>query len=133
MEVERFDGQCLLFASRDCRGECDAAAVVFREDLGKDLVQAIDQSLCGAEIGREGCKVELPWLCVWNFEPDLLDTGKQFRVGFAKEVDRLHGIADEEAGSLCPHGVEFRPCTEQACQQPVLAAAGVLNSSTRRW
>ena len=57
-----------------------------------------------------------------NLEAEFFDARKQFRIGFAKAVDGLHGVADNEAGAALAIG----PRGDEAAEQFVLAAAGVL-------
>ena len=108
-------------------GELDAAAVVRGEDGGEGAVELFDQRGDGTEVGGERDEVEGEggWvgdLRAGEFETDFFDAGEELGVGVAKEVDGLHGVADEEEGAASTVG----PGAEDAGEELVLAAAGVL-------
>src|ERR1039458_6063316 len=57
-----------------------------------------------------------------DFEAQFFDAREEFRVGLAEAVDGLHGIANDETGAAFAIG----PCGDEAAEQFVLTAAGVL-------
>jgi hypothetical protein len=113
---------CRFFPRRFGRRKCNAAAVIGREDLREGLIEPLNQPRRGAEIGREGNRVEEQRIVVWDFETKGFDARKKFSISVAEEVDGLHGVADHEAGAARP----FWPSGDEAGEQLVLAAAGVL-------
>ena len=102
--------------------ECDAAAVIDGEDLGKHLVDAIDQLRRGAEVSLELHGFESQRKFARNFKADLFHARKKFCIGIAEKVDGLHGVADDEAGAAFALG----PGCDKVREQLMLAAAGVL-------
>jgi hypothetical protein len=103
-------------------GKGDAASVVFCEDLGEDSVELVYERPGGAEVGGEGDGVEEERAGAGDFKACGFDAREEFGVGVAKEVDGLHGVADDEATAA----FTLRPCGDEAAEELVLAAAGVL-------
>ena len=67
-------------------------------------------------------KVEEQRIVLGEFEAGFADARKEFGIGVAEEIDRLHGIADDEASAA----LDLGPGGDEAADQLVLAAAGVL-------
>ncbi len=99
-----------------------AAAIFLSEDLSEYLIDARDQRVRAAEIGGEMDGIKKQREVAGNFKPQLLGARKKLGVGIAKEVDGLHGVADDEAGAALALG----PGCDEMREQLMLAAAGVL-------
>src|ERR1700678_581392 len=103
-------------------GKFDAAAIRLSKDFSEDRIQPVDKLRSRAEVGAERNEIKKEGGGVGDFQAHFLDAGKQLGVGFAKEIDGLHRVADQEAGTAGAVG----PRGDQVGEQLVLTAAGVL-------
>ena len=100
----------------------DAAAIIDGEDLGEDVIQALNERRSCAKVGFEMQGIKAQSTFIGNIKTDTLNARKKFDVGITKEVNGLHRIANHEAGAA----FGLRPRGDEATEQIVLAAAGVL-------
>ena len=90
--------------------------------MRKGLIELLDQSGCCAEVGFKRNEVKEKRFVAGDFKAHGFNAREELGVGVAEEIDRLHGVADNKAGASSPLG----PCGDEAGEQLVLAAAGVL-------
>ena len=119
--VARF-GVRRAFAGGFGRRESYAAVLTGSENLSKNLIGSVDEGRRGTEICGQGNEVEHQWIVVGNFHPKIAHAVKELGVCVAEKINRLHGVADGEAGAAFALG----PCGDKAGKQLMLAAAGVL-------
>ncbi len=91
------------------------------EDLGEDFVQAVHQPGMGAKIGLQlqRCQLHRGRSFAQAVAPGAF---KELYLSLAKHIDRLHGIADQEAGA----SARGLPSARNQGEQLVLAARRIL-------